>query len=60
MRDPLTTAQTSTGAYAIFNSATGKVEKDFKQATDAETAEALSRSVCSHIRCEEMNTGVLT
>ncbi|WP_164207090.1 hypothetical protein [[Micrococcus luteus] ATCC 49442] len=56
----MTTAQTSTGAYAIFNSATGKVEKDFKQATDAETAEALSRSACSHIRCKEMNTGVLT
>ena len=40
----MSTAQTAIGEYAVFNPATGKVEKEFKQASDVEIADALARS----------------
>ncbi|GAA3698775.1 NAD-dependent succinate-semialdehyde dehydrogenase [Arthrobacter ginkgonis] len=40
----MSTAQTATSEYAVFNPATGKVEKEFKQASDVEIADALARS----------------
>jgi succinate-semialdehyde dehydrogenase/glutarate-semialdehyde dehydrogenase len=40
----MSTAQTATSEYAVFNPATGKVEKEFRPASDVEIADALARS----------------
>jgi hypothetical protein len=40
----MSTAQIATSAYAVFDPATGKVEKEFDQTSDAEIADALART----------------
>lgn len=40
----MSTIQTAISPYAVFNPATGKVEKEFDQTSDAEIADVLARS----------------
>lgn len=40
----MSTVETATSAYAVFNPATGKVEKEFDQTSDTEIADALAHA----------------